>query len=329
MQTSQAAIAKAQVDSAKTVADAAAKVAEARRKAAFDADPQRFTDSLTKSNTSTVTFMGNLQTLVNEHLGPLAASLVQKGGAAGEALAKGFAADPVKAKAAERAIELAQAITATFDTFLRTHGFNTVSNDGTAMGKKLMSAALVAIEAEFPKLAAAIKQAFDIAATGAAASSTTSKPGAASIWTTHGALAAAQWTDGFTGGITAGSKKVTFVVGKSADEVAAEARRRLGIHSPSSVAHSIGVDFGAGLAAGIESMTGAVAVAGGKLSTSALSGLSRLRSSPLEKSGLAIAGQSGFDRADAQRQAPLIGQWVQNEKIDPVHVAAELAWRFR
>lgn len=135
--------------------------------------------------------------------------------------------------------------------------------------------------------------------------------------------------DGIIQGISDSEGRLTKRITRLGDNVVQVLAGQWGIKSPSTVGITLGQQFGEGLAIGLASSVGGVnaATAGlGAASTNGLRRLAGLRLSPLGRSALAVQGQAGSERADARGQLDGL-QMIFNEKVEPLHVAAEVAWR--
>lgn len=131
-------IAIAQANLRKVTESDAQKILDANAKLAHDKSPQVFIDNLNAQTKLTAQFMANLQKLVAEGFAPLASELAQKGPEAAGELAKSLANDDVKAKAANSAAALSDAVTTKFHEFLL-KSFDPVKNDGTQLGDSLIT----------------------------------------------------------------------------------------------------------------------------------------------------------------------------------------------
>lgn len=140
-----------------------------------------------------------------------------------------------------------------------------------------------------------------------------------------------QLIDGIILGIEGRTPNLSKAVDKISRHVVSVMRDNFRVESPSKVTRDIGHQFGEGLALGIDEMGARVRSAADGLSGAALAGLRRFEQSQrpaLERSGLRIPGQTGFDRADAQAGVFAGAHISFPDQTDPVHLAGELAWRW-
>lgn len=281
----------------RAIADNNQKIREDYAKLIAANSPLKFVKQLETAAVSVLIFQSNLQKLIDLGFGTLAGELAKKGPEAAGALAGGLASDPAKAKLAEKALEASNTVTAKYTEFLRKN---------------------------FPEL------------------------------TKSGSDAGAAIAKGIEKGITDGTPLVVVATNKLGNAVVNAINRQFIVKSPSRVMRDLGVQLSTGFALGIEDGATRVASSARKVGLSALQEFRALRSqvqAPPEAirpptttatiiaSGLSISGQSGAFRADARQQqaeansrfdrGPLFRDIVMNEKVDPLHLAAQIAFQFR
>lgn len=148
-------IATAQANLAKVTQDSANKVLAANKKLAEDRSPQAFIDNLNANTRKTAQFMANLQKLVAEGFTPLAAELAKKGPEAAGGLATALADNSVKAKAANSAAAIGDAVTNSFQQFIVAN-FDPIKNNGLALGQSLIAGFVAGIEGGTDDLSKAV-----------------------------------------------------------------------------------------------------------------------------------------------------------------------------
>lgn len=131
------------------------KIHEDYIKVAHANDPATFTASLVKQSAGVQSFQKNLTKLLNEGLGPLAGELAKQGPAAAGALAQGLADAPAKAVAAEKAVEMSNAIAASYKKFIQAK-YPELANIGKGAGVNISAGIAGGIRAGTPAVLQAV-----------------------------------------------------------------------------------------------------------------------------------------------------------------------------